>query len=238
MATRRRAFTGAHFQKKGRFEFANNGTLFLDEVGDIPLETQVKLLRVLEDGEITRVGSNEVIKVHVRLISATNRDLDQLIKENTFREDLYYRLKVVTIHLPALRERVQDIPLLVNHFIREFAQIYKKPFTGITREALNVLTGFHWPGNVRELKHAMENMVVVSRGPVLGVDNLPASIHQSERQNLGGAHSLVGRSLKDVEGELIKLTLDHVGSNRQEAAKMLGIGERTLYRKLKLYGIS
>ncbi|MCH2374392.1 MAG: sigma-54 dependent transcriptional regulator [Planctomycetes bacterium] len=232
------SFTGAHFQKKGRFEFANNGTLFLDEVGEIPLETQVKLLRVLEDGEITRVGSNESINVNVRLISATNRDLEELIAENKFREDLYYRLKVVTIHLPPLRERVQDIALLVDHFIREFARIYEKPISGLAREALNVLSAYRWPGNVRELKHAMEHMVVVSRGPVLGLENLPTSIHRSEPQSPGGMPSFVGMSLQDVEKELIKLTLEQVGGNRHEAAKILGIGERTLYRKLKLYDLS
>ena len=231
------SFTGAHFQKKGRFEFANNGTLFLDEVGEIPLETQVKLLRVLEDGEITRVGSNESINVNVRLISATNRDLEELIAENKFREDLYYRLKVVTIHLPPLRERVQDIALLVDHFIREFARIYEKPISGLAREALNVLSAYRWPGNVRELKHAMEHMVVVSRGPVLGLENLPTSIHRSEPQSPGGMPSFVGMSLQDVEKELIKLTLEQVGGNRHEAAKILGIGERTLYRKLKEYGL-
>ncbi len=232
------AFTGAQFQKKGRFEFANHGTLFLDEVGDIPMETQVKLLRVLEDGEITRVGSNAPIKVDVRLISATNRDLEELIRENTFREDLYYRLKVVTIHLPPLRERVQDITLLVHHFLEEFARIYKRPVSGITREAMSILMAYRWPGNVRELKHTIENMVVIARGPVLGVENLPASIHRSEKPTGGTTSSLVGRSLKDVERELIALTLEQVGGNRHEAAKVLGIGERTLYRKIKLYGLS
>ncbi len=232
------AFTGAHFQKKGRFEFANNGTLFLDEVGEMPPETQVKLLRVLEDGEITRVGSNVSIRVNVRLVSATNRDLEERIREGLFREDLYYRLKVVTIHLPPLRERVQDIPLLVDHFIREFARIYEKPIQGITREALGILTSYKWPGNVRELKHAIENIVVVSRGPVVGVENLPASIHRSERQGAAGIQGLVGMTSEEVDREHVRLTLEHVGGNRSEAARMLGIGERTLYRKLKRYHLS
>jgi two-component system response regulator HydG len=232
------AFTGAQFQKKGRFEFANHGTLFLDEVGDIPLETQVKLLRVLEGGEITRVGSNEPIQVDVRIVSATNQNLEDLIQEGTFREDLYYRLKVVTVHLPALRDRPQDIPLLLDYFLREFSRIYKKPITGIARDALNELLAYPWPGNVRELKHAVENMVVVSRGTSLGVDNLPASIHQSERRSATDFHSLVGVPLRDVEKELIRNTLAHVSGNRQEAARILGIGERTLYRKLKKYELS
>ena len=231
------AFTGANFQKKGRFEFANHGTLFLDEVGDMPVETQVKLLRVLEDGEITRVGSNEPIHVDVRLISATNRDIDQLIAEGKFREDLYYRLKVVTIHLPPLRERRQDLPLIVNHFIEEFSRIYKKPITGIEREALAALSSYAWPGNVRELKHAIENMVVVSREPVLTLENLPESIHRSERKASTDVQSLVGMTMEEVEELLIRNTLDQVGGNRQEAAKTLGIGERTLYRKLKKFEI-
>ena len=231
------AFTGANFQKKGRFEFAHNGTLFLDEVGDIPLETQVKLLRVLEDGEVTRVGSNEPIKVNVRLISATNRNIEELIAEGKFREDLYYRLKVVTVHLPPLRERPQDIPLLIDFFIKQFSRAYKKPIEEVEREALTILTSYSWPGNVRELKHAVENMVVVSRGPVLTVENLPESIHRSERRATTDLQSLVGMPLKEVEKILIRNTLAQVGGNRSDAAKMLGIGERTLYRKLAKYGL-
>jgi len=232
------AFTGANFQKKGRFEFSDRGTLFLDEVGDIPLETQVKLLRVLEDGEITRVGSNKPVKVDVRLISATNTDLETLIKDGSFREDLYYRLKVVTVHLPPLRERRQDIPLLLNHFIGEFSQAHKKPVREIEREAVNILSSYAWPGNVRELKHVVENMVVVSQGPVLSVGNLPENIHQGEERSSADVHSLLGMPLKEVEEVLIKATLEQVGGNRQEAARILGIGERTMYRKLKEYGLT
>ena len=232
------AFTGANIQKKGRFEYADHGTLFLDEVGDIPMATQMKLLRVLEDGEITRVGSNESIKVDVRLVSATNRLMQELIDEGKFREDLYYRLKVVTIHLPPLRERRQDMPLLVDHFIREFSRVYRKPITGVEREALNALTSYSWPGNVRELRHAIENMVVVSRGDALTLENLPESIHRSERKSTADLHSLVGVPLREVEKILISNTLEQVNGNRQEAAKILGIGERTLYRKLKTYALS
>ena len=230
------AFTGANFQKKGRFEFAHLGTLFLDEVGDIPLETQVKLLRVLEDGEIQRVGSNEPVRVDVRLISATNRDLEKAIAESKFREDLYYRLKVVEIRLPPLRERRQDVPLLVHHFVEQFSNAYRKPIDGIEREALNILSGYAWPGNVRELKHAIENMVVVSRGRTLSVDNLPESIHRAERAKpTADLESLVGIPLDEVERILIEKTLVQVDGNRAEAARILGIGERTLYRKLKKY---
>jgi two-component system response regulator HydG len=229
------AFTGANYQKKGRFEFANGGTLFLDEVGDIPLETQVKLLRVLEDGEITRVGSNEPIKVNVRIISATNQELGVLIKEGKFREDLYYRLNVVSVDLPPLRERPQDIPLLVDRFIKDFSQVYKKPITGIKQEVLSVLMSYRWPGNVRELKHAIENMVVVSRDSVLKLEHLPPSIYRAERKGLLDLPSIVGTPLREVERELIRGTLAHVSGNRFEAAKVLGIGERTLYRKIKKY---
>jgi two-component system response regulator HydG len=232
------AFTGANFQKKGRFEFAHNGTLFLDEVGDIPLETQVKLLRVLEDGEVVRVGSNKPIRVNVRLISATNREIDDLIRQGKFREDLYYRLKVVTVRLPPLRERRQDIPLLVDHYMREFSRIYRKPIEGIEREALSVLSSYAWPGNVREVKHCIENMVVVSRTSVLKIENLPESIYRSERKPATDMQSLVGMSLREVEKVLIRNTLEQVEGNRQEAAKILGIGERTLYRKLKVYQLS
>jgi two-component system response regulator HydG len=230
------AFTGANFQKKGRFEFAHLGTLFLDEVGEMPIETQVKLLRVLEDGEIQRVGANESIKVDVRLISATNCEIEKAIEDGRFREDLYYRLKVVTIELPPLRERRQDIPLLVSHFLDQFSTAYRKPITGIEREALNILTAYSWPGNVRELKHAIENMVVVSREPTLSVENLPESIHRAERsRSSSDLQSLVGIQLTDVEKVLIEKTLEQVGGNRHEAAQILGIGERTLYRKLKKY---
>jgi len=232
------AFTGAAFQKKGRFEFANNGTLFLDEVGDIPLETQVKLLRVLEDGEIVRVGSNEPIRVNVRLISATHRDLEQLIVEGKFRQDLYYRLKVVTVHLPPLRERPQDIPLLVQHFIKDFAHIHRKPITGIRQEVLNILMSYPYPGNVRELRNVIENMVVVAREPILKVENLPPSVHRVERKEPLDYPGMVGRPLREVERELIKNTLAHVNGNRHEASRMLGIGERTLYRKLKKYHLT
>lgn len=232
------AFTGANFQKKGRFEFSDRGTLFLDEVGDIPLETQVKLLRVLEDGKITRVGSNKPIKVDVRLISATNCEIETLIKDGSFREDLYYRLKVVTVHLPPLRERRQDIPLLLNHFIGEFSRAHKKPVREIEREAVNILNSYAWPGNIRELKHVVENMVVVSQGPVLAVENLPENIHQGEQRSSADVHSLLGVPLKEVEEVLIKATLEQVCGNRQEAASILGIGERTMYRKLKEYGLT
>ena len=230
------SFTGANYQRKGLFEHVHRGTLFMDEVGDIPLETQVKLLRSLENHEITRIGSNDPIKVDVRLISATNRDLEARVRDGLFREDLYYRLKVVTIQLPPLRERPEDVPLLVLHFLLEFARAHRKQITDIAPEAMAYLVQHPWKGNVRELKNVVENMVVTSPGPTLGVDNLPETIHKAEprpmEMSLG---QLSGIALRDVERELIRNTLQQLAGNRQATAKVLKIGERTLYRKLKRY---
>jgi two-component system, NtrC family, response regulator HydG len=231
------AFTGATYQRKGRFEYANGGTIFLDEIGDMPIETQVKLLRVLEDGEVYRVGSNQPIKVDVRIISATNRNPEDLIREGRFREDLYWRLKGILIEIPPLRERTGDIPPLVHHYLREFSSAYGKHLTSIDREALSILCNYSWPGNVRELRNCIEEMVVVSNGDRLALDAIPERIHRSNRpqERMSG---LVGVSLKDVERELIRNTLASVNGNRQEAARILEIGERTLYRKIKRYGLS
>lgn len=230
------AFTGASFQRKGRFEYANEGTLFLDEIGDMPMDTQVKLLRVLEDGQVYRVGSNTPIKVDVRVVSATNRDLEAMITEGRFREDLFWRLKGIQVEIPPLRERTSDIPFLVQYYLREFAKIYEKPLTSIDREALSCLSSYAWPGNVRELRNCIEEMVVVCDGDHLTLEMIPDRIHKQEpsRDHLS---NLVGVSMKDVEKQLIANTLESVGGNRQEAAKILEIGERTLYRKIKKYGL-
>ena len=235
------AFTGAVSRRKGFFEHSNRGTLFLDEVGDIPLTTQVKLLRVLENREIIRVGSNDPVPVDVRVLAATHRDLEELVAEGTFREDLYYRLKVVIVELPPLRERSQDIASLVDFYLHHFAEAYGKNCTDVEGEALAALVAHPWKGNVRELKHAVENLVVTAPGPTISLEDLPESIRQSRHDGGPGSLTLsgiVGLSLKDVERELIKGTLASVNGNRHEAAKVLGIGERTLYRKLKLYGLS
>jgi two-component system, NtrC family, response regulator HydG len=234
------AFTDASADRIGKFEYAHGGTLFLDEVGDMPLPTQIKLLRVLESGEITRVGSNESIKVNVRILSATNRDLEEAIRVGTFREDLYHRLKVITIRLPRLRDRTQDIPLLLDHFIKLHSQRHHKQINSITAAARRRLMAYDWPGNVRQLKNIIESMVVVDYDQVLDVDDLPDELAEtnnlpavdSEDKGLAG---LVGKSLADLEGMFIAETLEFTGGNREEAAKMLGIGERTLYRKIKEY---
>ncbi|MFN0059733.1 MAG: sigma-54-dependent transcriptional regulator [Planctomycetota bacterium] len=231
------AFTGATYTRKGRFEHADGGTLFLDEVGDIPLETQVKLLRVLEDRQVTRIGSNEPISVDVRLLSATHRDLKQLISEGRFREDLYYRLHVVAIELPPLRERSVDIPLLVEHFISEYSRVHGKRIQGISREALRILMRHPWPGNVRELKNVLENMVVTAQTNMLGPQDIPSQVQRTEEASGNGSVLVAGTTIEELERELIRNTLAAVGGNRKEAAAMLGIGERTLYRKITEYSL-
>src|SRR4051812_18353981 len=234
------AFTGADRERKGWFEHANGGTLFLDEVGDIPPGTQVKLLRALENGEIVRVGTNEPIKVNVRLISATNRDLSEAIASGDFRQDLYHRLKVVSIKMPPLRERREDIDLLIDHFLKEFTTSHDKKVSAISAAARRALRQYNWPGNVRELKNVIESMVVTDYDGVLDVDDLTEDLQAISTnvpaERSGGADHLVGKSLEDIERHYIMQTLKLTGGNREEAARSLGIGERTLYRKLKEYG--
>lgn len=239
------AFTDARSDRIGKFEYADNGTLFLDEVGDMPLPTQIKLLRVLESGEITRVGSNTSIKVNVRLLSATNRNLEQAIAAGSFRSDLYHRLKVVTIVLPRLADRREDIPLLIEHFMKQFARQHEKPVKSMSTAARRRLMTYDWPGNVRELRNAVERMVVVDFDGVLDVDDLPTELMDPSTEAEAAAmpadgrgdrlSSLIGRPLEEIERMFITETLQAAAGNREEAAKMLGIGERTLYRKIKEY---
>ncbi len=230
------SFTGALSRKIGRIEHADHGTLFLDEVGDMPRATQVKLLRVIEEREIYRVGSNTPIPVDVRLVAATNRNLEANVADGSFREDLYYRLKVVTIELPPLRERQADIPLLIEEFIREYSKTHQRPIERMTPEARRVLQDYRWPGNVRELRNCLENMVVIDRDGTLDVDDIPVNISRAEPPKSGDSStSLAGRPLADIERDAIAVTLQLVDGNRERAAKMLGIGERTLYRKIKEY---
>ncbi len=232
------AFTGALYQRKGKFEYAHQGTLFLDEIGDMPLSTQVKLLRVIEDGVVTRVGSNESFEVDVRLIAATNQDLEKLIKEGKFREDLYFRLNVVSIKLPPLRERSEDITMLIDSFLHEFSQMHNKKTSNISLEARKIVYKYPWPGNVRELKNCIESMVVVNTKDTLDVETIPDHILQrSNEETTLFPNLMAGMTIEEAERELIKNALTAVGGNREEAAKMLGIGERTLYRKLDRYGL-
>jgi DNA-binding NtrC family response regulator len=232
------AFTGAEREREGVFEYADGGTLLLDEIGDMPLEMQAKLLRVLESGEIVRVGSNEPRHVDVRFLSATNHDLRQLITEGRFREDLYFRIRGVEIHLPPLRARREDIPLLTRHFIQRFAASLKKEISGIEDQAQLRLIQYDWPGNVRQLLNVVQSMVVLADGPVLEERHVPPEIRQSTGGDGDGqVGSLTGLSLEQVEKQAIRNTLRMCGGNRDLAARMLGIGERTLYRKLRDYGI-
>jgi two-component system response regulator HydG len=230
------AFTGALAARKGRFEFADRGTLFLDEVGEMPLATQVKLLRVIEEGEIHRVGSSTPVKVDVRLIAATNKRLETLVEEGAFREDLYFRLDVVRIDLPPLRERPSDIPLLVNAFIKELSKIHGRKITSVDLEARKILQTYPWPGNVRELKNCIENTMVLSQGDRIGLEDLPGSI-VDKKQAPVGLEGLAGLSLEEIEKIAIRQTLGLVDGNREKAANLLKIGERTLYRKIKQYGL-
>jgi two-component system response regulator HydG len=236
------AFTDASTDRVGKFEYAHGGTLFLDEVGDMPTATQIKLLRVLENSEITRVGSNDPIKVNVRILSATNQNLEDAIAAGTFRSDLYHRLKVVTVRLPTLRERSGDIPVLVDHFVKSFAKKHGKQIRGVAPPARRKLMAFEWPGNVRQLRNVVESMVVVDYDGLLDVDDLPEELSgaatSAPETPAASLASLVGRPLEDVERLFIIETLRVNGGNREEAARMLGIGERTLYRKIKEYHLS
>jgi two-component system response regulator HydG len=233
------AFTDAHSDRIGAFEYANGGTLFLDEVGDMPLSTQIKLLRVLEEHQITRVGDNKSIRVNVRLVSATNRPLEDLVAQGKFRNDLYFRLKVVTVPLPPLRERRDDIVPLADHFRRQFARRHHKQIKGISPAATKRLYAYDWPGNVRHLRNALEQMVVLDMDGTLDVDDLPPELADAPPASASPAASgpmeLIGRTMDEIERWAIEETLKLTGGNREEAAKILAIGARTLYRKLEKY---
>jgi DNA-binding NtrC family response regulator len=234
------SFTGAQTERAGRFEHADGGTLFMDEIGDMPATMQAKLLRVLENGEVVRLGSNDPIQVDVRLISATNRDLDEMVAEKHFREDLYFRIKGVTIRIPPLRERREDIPLLIHFFMQQAAEKYHKKIVGLTQPTLQALVGYSWPGNVRQLRNVVENMVVLSSDEKdLGPESLPSEVRpqMAGAVGAGSMNSLVGISIEQAERELIRNTLKMTNGNREQAAKVLGIGERTLYRKIREYGL-
>ncbi len=235
----RGAFTDASTDRVGKFEYAHGGTMFLDEVGDMPMATQIKLLRVLENGEITRVGSNEPIRVNVRILSATNQNLEQTIRSGSFRSDLYHRLKVVTIRLPRLVQRSQDIPILIDYFMKQFAQEHGKQIRGMSPPARRKILAYDWPGNVRQLRNVVESMVVVDCDGLLDADDLPEELTEPLESpgetSTASLAALVGKPLEEVERLFIAETLRVTGGNREEAAQMLGIGERTLYRKIKDY---
>jgi two-component system response regulator HydG len=235
----RGSFTGAQTDREGRFEHADGGTLFMDEIGDMPSTMQAKLLRVLENGEVVRLGSNDPVRVDVRIISATNRDLDEMVAEKEFREDLYFRLKGVTIHIAPLRERREDIPLLIHFFMKQSAEKYGKKNVGLKPQTLQALMAYSWPGNVRQLRNVIENMVVMSPDTDdLDVTSLPPEVRPASSGgaiSTGGMNNLVGISIEQAERELIRNTLKMTNGNREQASKILGIGERTLYRKIREY---
>ncbi|HEX2643181.1 MAG TPA: sigma-54 dependent transcriptional regulator [Thermoanaerobaculia bacterium] len=235
----RGAFTGAVARKIGKFELSHRGTLFLDEISELYPELQVKLLRVLEERQVMRVGGSELIEVDFRLIAATNRDLEREVSEGRFREDLYYRLKVVTLRIPPLRERAGDIPQLAEHFLQFFCQEHGKPPKRLDTEAIELLARFAWPGNVRQLKNMMESVVVFHQGDLVGAADLPSEVRASSTVSAAGGpvQAVAGepRTMADIERQAILETLDRTGGHRAKAADILGIGLRTLQRKLKEY---
>ena len=234
----RGAYTGADRDREGVFEYADGGSIFLDEVGDMPLVMQPRLLRVLESGEVIRLGSNDPRKVDVRFISATNRDLSSMVSEGTFREDLYFRIRGASIHIPPLRERRDDIPLLVNHAVGRFAAEMDRPIPLVTEPAMLRMVSYHWPGNVRELFNAVHRMVISSEEDRIELRDVPEEIRsKDDGDDAPSMGSLAGMGLDRLEKEAIRQTLQLTGGNREKTADMLGIGERTLYRKLKEYGL-
>jgi DNA-binding NtrC family response regulator len=230
------AFTNAMEQRKGRFELADSGSLFLDEIGEIDSATQVKILRVLEERSFERVGGGQSVEVDVRLIAATNKNLKEMVSEGTFREDLFFRLNVVQLQLPPLRERTGDIPLLVGHFVKELSEENNKAIAGVTQDAMQALSAYAWPGNVRELRNLVERMVVLCRGDRLTLRDVPADI--KNRDGASGAAVLTANiSMEDAEKQLIVSALKRNNNNRTKAAEDLGISRRTLHRKLNEYGL-
>ncbi len=233
------AFTGADRSRRGRFAQADGGTLFLDEVGELPLAVQAKLLKALQDGEIQRVGSDRPYRVDVRIVAATNRDLQQMVRDGSFREDLYYRLNVVAIEVPPLRRRKEDIPLLTEHFIEIFSRKNRKLVKGVTPQVMDIFMKYDWPGNVRELENVLERAVILMRGEFITENDLPLSL-----QKLGAAPSVgsssdslpeISLTLAEMEKRMILRVLEETGGNKSEAARRLGITRRTLKLKLKKY---
>jgi len=224
------AFTGALRRKPGKFELANGGTLFLDEIGDMPPALQSKLLRVIETGEVEPLGATSAKKVDVRIIAATNQDLERLMKEGKFRQDLYFRLRVFVIEIPPLRKRREDIPILVSYFLRQISAKLGKKITSLSKDVMDAFMEYDWPGNVRQLRNALEEIAILAEGETINV--LPTFIEKEAIKP-----SLEGKTMEEIEREAIALALKKTGGNRVKAAKMLGIGTRTLYRKIEKYGL-
>jgi two-component system response regulator PilR (NtrC family) len=240
----RGAFTGAVASKKGLFELADGGSIFFDEIGNIPLDTQSKLLRVIQEREFMRLGGIDTVKVDVRIIAATNADLEGAVHQGSFREDLFYRLNVITVNLPPLRRRTEDIPLLAQHFLAQYARENEKPIRGIAPRAMETLLDYHWPGNVRELENAIERAVVLSTGEVLDVDLLPSSVRHSESSGAPLPPTLPsnGISFKDAvsqyERQIIIRALQAAGGVQKRAAELLQVKPTTLHEMMKRLNIS
>lgn len=245
------AFTDARTQRKGRFEESDGGTLFLDEIGEMPLTAQVKLLRVLQDGEFTRVGGNEIVKTDVRVVAATNVDLEKAVEEGKFRRDLFYRLSVFPINLPPLRERPEDIHILVFHFLELYKQKTGRFVSGISKEALRALVNYEWSGNVRELENAIERAVIIASGRQIESDDLPEAIRKKafelnalarqERARAAGEGRSVNleidfpATMDEIERQAIEMALDYTNGDKSRASRLLNIGRKTLYRKLEQF---
>ncbi|MEK7704705.1 MAG: sigma-54 dependent transcriptional regulator, partial [Myxococcota bacterium] len=233
----RGAFTGAHARREGRFERAHGGTLLLDEIGETSPALQLRLLRVLQEGEIERIGGQETVSVDVRVVAATNRVLEDEVRAGRFREDLYYRLNVIPIHIPPLRARHGDAVLLAQHFMQRSTQKNRKSVRGFTETAIKAIDAYDWPGNVRELENAVERAVVLARGDVIGVEDLPPALSAplgdaAIRRDGDGLLVPFGTPLEEVERQLIRETLARAGGDKRTAARLLGIAVRTIYRKL------
>ncbi len=237
------SFTGAVATRRGRFEMANGGTLFLDEIGELSHDMQVKLLRVLQERTFERVGSATPVEVDIRVVTATNKNLQDAVAAGTFREDLFYRLNVVRIDMPALRERREDIPLLASHFLRKYAQENGKPVQGFTSEAMDLLTGYEWPGNVRQLQNVVERCVVLASTDLIGVDDLPAELRDEDTQYKSAVDLLpvqlnLGETLERIEAALVRRALARADFVQVKAAEMLGLSKSLLQYKLKKYNIA
>jgi Nif-specific regulatory protein len=230
------AFTGAEARKRGRFELAEGGTLFLDEIGDVNLSTQVKLLRVLQEREFERVGGTETIKVNVRLIAATNKDMEVALAEGSFREDLYYRLNVFTIFVPPLRDRKADLLLLADHFLEKFSREHGKSIKRISTPAIDMLVSYHWPGNVREMENALERSVLMCEGQVVHAHHLPPSLQTAEASGTVTRVSLAD-AVVAYEKDLIQDALKTTRGNRAKAARLLDATERILNYKIRKYAV-
>lgn len=226
------AFTGAAGRKEGRFEVADKSSIFLDEIGEVPPAVQVKLLRILQEETFERLGSNKTIKVDVRIIAATNKDLSAMVKQGRFREDLYWRLNVISLQLPALKDRREDVPNLVQHFINRFSHKNAKDMKGIESKAMEILLGYEWPGNVRELENVIERSVVLDRDGIIGADDLPSELQSASIPAMESVTIPLGTPMEEVERILMEETLKRTKGDKGLASKLLGISTRTLYRKM------